>query len=158
MKKLPLILIALSGIFAVSLRAQEMPSDVVRAREKYQKNLAEATQRYLDELARIQSREMMLRDTKVVLQVTGEINKVLASTMAGKWNDVGGGMMYINANGSLNHSNGATGTWVIDGNNLVLTWSNGAKHNFPIVKTKDILKGTRLLPGEPIETTLTRAN
>jgi len=158
MKKLPLLLIALSGIFGVSLRAQEMPSDVVRAREKYQKNVAEATQRYLDELARIQSREVMLRDTKVALQVTGEINKVLVSTMAGKWNDDRGGLLYINTNGSLYHSNGATGTWVIDGDNLVLTWSNGAKHSFPVVKTKDVLRGTRLPPEEPVEMILRRAD
>lgn len=148
--------ILVSCLFGVAAFADELPYDVTQAKGRYQKSIEVATQRYLDELSKIQSRAFMLRDTKAVAEVTGEINKVLVGTMVGKWQDVEDGVLYINPNGTTLHSNGAVGTWVISESNLLLTWNNGAKHIFPIVKTADSLKGKRLDPGESFEQTLKR--
>src|SRR5262249_29087058 len=74
------------------------------------------------------------------ISLRGEINSMVAMSMTGTWRDTVG-TMYIYPNGTIRHSNGATGTWVIKGDDMLLNWSNGARHDFPIVKTTNLLRG-----------------
>ena len=88
------------------------------------------------------------------IAIKREMTGILALSMTGTWRDTKG-IIHIFPNGTIRHSNGATGTWVIKGDNMLLAWSNGAKHDFPIVKTGNLLKGVF---NDSRELTLPRVN
>lgn len=136
--------------------ADPLPNDITRLRETYESGVEKLRNRYLAELKRRLGTAVIYKNADEVVAIKREINRVLASTMTGKWRDVENGVMYINPNGSLLHSNGATGTWAIVDDDMVLTWNNCARHIFPIVETRDSLAGTTIVPDRKFDFKMTR--
>jgi len=136
----------------------ELPMAAKKLQQAYHKSADHALlpirERYLNDLTKLSDQAIKDKNLSEALALKAEINRVIAATMAGEWNDKPG-VMFINPDGTLAHSNGATGTWTIKGDEMVLDWSNGAKHFFPLVLTKDILKGT-VGVNRPVSVTLTR--
>src|SRR5688572_8900694 len=136
----------------------ELPMEAKKLQRAYRKSadyaLLPIRERYLKELTKLSDQAIKDKNLSEAVILKAEMNSVIAATMTGEWND-NPGIMFINPNGTLTHSNGATGTWTIKDNEMVLDWNNGAKHFFPLILTKDILKG-KVGADRPKSVTLTR--
>lgn len=140
---LSVMLIASMGL-SFADDAAELSPDAKRLQRGYQKSVEQAVAplrvRYISELAKLYDQAMKDKKLTEAVALKQEMNGIISLTMTGTWRD-NPGVMHIDPNGTLSHSNGATGTWKIEGDDMVLKWSNGAGHTFPIVETKEILRG-----------------
>jgi hypothetical protein len=156
--RLPSFLICILPTLLLADPVAELPMAAKKLQQAYRKSADHALlpirERYLKELTKLSDQAIKDKNLSEAVVLKAEINSIIAATMTGEWNDKPG-VMFINPNGTLAHSNGATGTWTIKGDEMVLDWSNGAKHFFPLILTKDILKG-KVGVDRPISVTLTR--
>ena len=142
------IALSVSLIASVSMSFADesagLPSNAKKLQTSYQKAVEQAIAplrgRYVADLNKLYDQAM--KDKKLIEAVAlkREMNSVISLTMTGNWRD-NPGLMHIRPDGTLSHSNGATGNWKIEGDQMVLKWSNGANHTFPIAETTDILRG-----------------
>lgn len=142
-----LLFILAIGIQTALLPAaeREMPPAAKKLQEEYHSAIDAATapirERYLNDLTKLSEAALKAGKLVEVLALRQEINTLRAQTMTGEWREQGGGIMQIYSDGSLRHTNGATGRWTIKDDDMILDWGNGAKHTFPIVDTKNNLRG-----------------
>jgi hypothetical protein len=132
------------ALFAAEL--PELPKEAVKLQKDYQKSseaaLAPIRERYIADMMKLYGIAMEKKDINQALAIKQEINEAIAQTMAGEWRESSGELLTIRGGGITSHSNGATGTWLIKGDEMKLKWSNGAQHTFPITVTRQTLRGT----------------
>jgi hypothetical protein len=152
-----LIAILSTGPSLADSSTSDLPAPAKKLQRDFQKACESALdplrERYVQDLAKLYDKALKDKNVSEAVVVKHEMNLIIALSMAGEWKEKAGGLLTILPNGNLSHTNGATGTWVIKDDEMFLTWSNGAHHTFPIIATKELLRGR--LGDEPV--TLTRA-
>lgn len=151
-----LLQISLIAILSTHPSRAESQTDLPAPAKKLQRDFQKACEsaldplreRYVQDLTKLYDKALKDKNLAEALVVKHEMNLIIAQSMFGEWREKSGGLLTIFPNGTLSHTNGATGTWVIKEDEMVLTWSNGAHHAFTVLATKELLRGK--LGDEPV--------
>lgn len=141
-------LLSVAPVLAVEtplpVEARKLERDYLASLEIAQGPIRE---RYLTELRKTYDQLMKAGKLEEALAVKAEIGITMAQPLLGRWNDtVGVGIIDLRPGGEVTNTNGSTGRWAVDGDLLRITWDNGWKHEFPLVRPGPTLRGHVINP------------
>ncbi|RYD85695.1 MAG: hypothetical protein EOP84_01585 [Verrucomicrobiaceae bacterium] len=126
------------------VEARKLESDYLSSLEIAQGPIRE---RYLTELRKIYDQLVKAGKLEESLAIKAEIGITMAQPLLGRWNDtVGVGIIDLLPGGEVANTNGSAGRWTVDGDLLRITWDNGWKHEFPLVRPGPTLRGHVINP------------
>lgn len=129
----------------------QLPTEARKLEKDYLTSLEIAQgpirERYLAELRKIQDQLVKAGKLEESLAIKAEIGTTMAQPLLGRWNDtVGVGIIDLLPSGVVTNTNGSVGRWAVDGDLLRITWDNGWKHEFPLVRPGPTLRGHVINP------------
>lgn len=142
------VFLLVSPAFAAEV---QLPPEARKLEKDYLSSLEIAQgpirERYLTELRKIHEQLVKAGKLEESLAIKAEIGITMAQPLLGRWNDtVGVGIIELLPSGAVTNTNGSAGRWVVDGDLLRISWDNGWKHEFPLVRPGPTLRGHVINP------------
>ena len=146
---IPFLSTLLVGTSGLAEEIPRLPEEAIKLQNAYNRSI-EATskpirERYVADLIKLQQRSTRAAKLDDALALKTEIESVTVRAILGKWKEAAG-IMTIDADGTVRHSNGNSARWEIQDGDIVLSWKNGFKHLFPSLTTGDTVRGKLVNP------------